>query len=200
VKKKSKKVAVSRGRGRPKADEPAIGPKEDAIIRRLWIRHWGFKAIAEQVGCADVTIARYVRNVIEPAWEREQSLSRAADLERVAALEQLAWGKLEAGDTGSLDELRQAVARSKKRSAILEALIERAETATDVNVWLATIRWAIEFRAKVGNYYATRDDGQGAEFRRAGQNEKSLAEQAIERLEAALAVRKRAREVEAEEA
>ena len=179
--------------GRPRGDEPKIGPEEDAIIRKLWIRHWAFSAIAREVGVANTTIARYIRNVIEPAWEQEQSLSRAADLQRVAALEELAWSRLQDGDVGSLDELRKAVGRSKKRSLILEALIERAENGSDANVWLATIRWAVEFRAKVGNFYASRDDGQGGEFRRAGQSEKSLAEQAIERLEAALAVRRAAR-------
>ncbi len=189
-------AATKRPVGRPKADRPAIGAAEDASIRRLWLHGWGFRAIGRAVGLADTTVARHVRAVIEPEWTEQRRLSAGADLERVAALERLAWSRLESGDTGNLDELRKAVGRSKKRTLILEALIERAAGSNDANVWLATIRWAVEFRAKVGNYFAARDDGQGGEFRRAGQNEKSLAEQAVERLEAALAVKRASRQVQ----
>lgn len=192
----SRKAASRRPVGRPKSDRPAIGAAEDASIRRLWLHGWGFRAIGRAVGLADTTVARHVRAVIEPEWTEQRRLNAGADLERVAALERLAWQRLEAGDNSNLEELRKAVGRSRKRSAILAALIERAEGGSDANVWLATIRWAIEFRAKVGNFYASRDEGQGAEFRRAGQSEKSLAEQAIERLEAALSARRGAREVE----
>jgi predicted transcriptional regulator len=195
----AKKVAGKpRRMGRPRADSPVIGATELERMGNLWLRGWGFSAIAKDLGVDRKTVYKHIRETIEPAWEREQSLSRAADLRRVTLLESLAWKHLETGDTGSLDDLRKAVGRSKKRSAVLEGLIEQAEASSDANVWLATIRWAIEFRAKVGNYYASRDEGQGGEFRRAGQDEKSLAEQAIERLEAALAVKRRQREQEVE--
>lgn len=182
--------------GRPKSDRPAIGAAEDATIRRLWLRGWGFRAIGRAVNVADTTVARHVRAVIEPEWTEQRRLSAGADLERVVALERLAWQHLDADAIGNVDDLRKAVGRSKKRSAVLESLIEQAKASSDANVWLATIRWAVEFRAKVGNYFASRDEGQGGEFRRAGQSDKSLAEQAIERIEAALAVRRAAREVQ----
>lgn len=191
-----KPVKNPRKGGRPRADSPVIGAAELERMGNLWLRGWGFSAIAKDLGVDRTTVRKHIRERIEPAWEREQSLSRAADLRRVTLLESLAWKHLESGDAGSLEELRKAVGRSRKRSAILEALIERAEAGGDANVWLAAVRWAIEFRAKVGNYFAGRDDGQAAEFRRAGQSEKSLAEQAIGRLEAALAVRRAAREAE----
>ena len=182
--------------GRPRADAPVIGAAELERMSHLWLRGWGFSGIARDIGVDRSTVRDHIRKTIEPAWEREQSLSKAADLRRVTLLEELAWKHLESGTTGNLDDLRKAVGRSRKRSDVLEALIERAEAGGDANVWLATIRWAVEFRAKVGNYFAARDDGQGGEFRRAGETSKSLAEQAIERIEAALAVRRAAKEAE----
>lgn len=141
----AKKPTPQRGRGRPKADAPVIGREELDRMSKLWLRGWGYSAIANELGCHRTTVRQHIRGTIEPTWGAEQSLSRGADLQRVMALERLAWSKLEAGDTGSLDELRKAVGRSKKRSALLEALIERAGNRNDANVWLTTIdqigRW-----------------------------------------------------------
>ena len=192
---RSKKIS-RRKRGRPPAGETPITPMTLRQIGILWLEGWSKWEIAKEIGVDEQTIRYHINNTIRPQWVEDGRSRLAEDLAKVALLERTAWERFHANAPGeTVEQIEQGLLEGGSKLRIIKRAT-RTVTKTGEAAWLDTVRWCIEFRAKIFAHYApTRHhvDHDG-ELRVAGMSPDEVDQAMLRRLFAQIEERKKYRE------
>ncbi|MCP4535796.1 MAG: hypothetical protein GY832_01455 [Chloroflexi bacterium] len=180
-------------RGRMKKGRSPITPGVLAKIASMYLKGATKMDIAREVGVDRKTVTKHLEERVKPAWKEEQIVSVTEDLARISMIERMAWDRFEKSCSPQTKKvIKQALVDGVGKLRIVEKILSQAKTTGETH-WVNVIQWCIEFRAKVGGYYAASklDINHGGELRVAGMTPGEVDEAMLTRLVAGVEKRKR---------
>lgn len=159
---------MGRRAGRPAEDEIIVTPE---VLEQIgFMRNTGrtLKQIADRFGISFQTVHHHIEHTLVPIWEANVSRTANRELEKIDCLEQVAWEKFwESCSPQTRKQIKLALSKGTKDGEtpeleIVERLVSKLKR-TGEPVWLDTVRWCADARAKIqGHYKNTEHSGSKA--------------------------------------
>jgi len=180
-------------RGRSKGGKSPVTRGVLAKIASMYLKCESKLSIARETGLDYKTVTKHLEERVKPAWKKEQIVSSTEDLARVSMVERLAWRKFkESCSPQAKKVIKQALLEDGNKLQIVEKIMSETKVTGEAQ-WVDIIKWCIEFRAKIGGYYAASkvDITHGGELRIAGMTPTEVDQEMLARLVEAVEKRKR---------
>jgi hypothetical protein len=164
---KPAKKRAPRKTGHPPAKNPGGRPAGKNIanpamlekIARMWLQGWTVNAIAAACGLNWHTVDRHLKGTIRAAWKDHCAVNLIDDLALVKHLQWLAFQEFEKSQQ---PETRETIEKALLDGNADPQLVKHVVSTLDRTgsaTYLDIVKWAVEFRAKVGRYYEAETGG-----------------------------------------
>lgn len=185
---KTKPKTSKRKPGRQKGHAAVVTPEVRNQIEEMRLKALSPWKIGERLGLAEGTIRYQLETYIYPLWREKRIENLGDEIAKVEAIEAVAWERFEKSqEPQTKEQIEKALAEEGADPDTAMQIVKEVSTITqrvgEVS-WLSVIQWCIEWRSKVGGYYApTKHEFRGdGDLRVAGLSTEQIDKAMLDRL------------------
>jgi hypothetical protein len=174
-------------KGGPRQEEKFGTPENLRNVEIMYLQGVPILHIARKYGVSDACIHYHLNTKIKPRWNKLLEAGREQEIAKVARLEEVAWERffasMKLGTFAGQAEIEALLEKQELPYTTILKIMRKFEKTGETS-WLNIVQWCIEWRTKIGGFYAAeriRHEG-SVDFRVAGQPKEVLQGRMLSRI------------------